>query len=60
MGKHDKLLEQVIIEVRGGVADVVSNTAGCDVIIRDYDVEGCDEDQLLENENGDQYLEGNY
>ena len=39
----------VIVVVRGGVAEVLSCPAGVVVEIRDYDTDGCDPEQLAED-----------
>ena len=60
MAKKAKKVEnkQIIIEVRGGVVEVVSSTPfDIDVIVRDYDIDGSEED-LKTDENGDEYIEG--
>ena len=48
---------KVIITVSGGVADVSQKPKGIEVVIRDYDVEGCDEGLLSKDEDGDQCAE---
>jgi hypothetical protein len=48
--------EPIIISVQGGVAEVESNPSGHEIIIRDYDNEGYDEDELEEDEDGNEYM----
>ncbi|MCK4342372.1 MAG: hypothetical protein KAY37_11695 [Phycisphaerae bacterium] len=43
----------VNVTVEGGVADVQVNKPGVTVEVRDYDVDGVDDDQLWTDENGD-------
>ena len=51
--------EQIVtISVVGGVAYVTSKSEGVRVCIRDYDVDGVSDDDILEDENGDRYVEG--
>ena len=47
----------VTITVEGGVVQHVDCPQGVQVVIKDYDVEGCDESDLHKDDNGDQYLE---
>lgn len=51
-------MKKVVISVRGGVAEVVDDLSDEDVQveIRDYDVEGCCEDRLAEDEEGEMYI----
>ena len=49
--------DDIIITVSGGVADLLQNPSNHRVIIRDYDVEDCDDSRLKEDENGDEYIE---
>ena len=44
----------VEIEVRGGVAEVISIPEGVRVILRDYDVEGCSSEHLDIDEDGEE------
>ena len=51
--------EQIVaISVVGGIARVTSKPEGVRVCIRDYDVDGISDDGILEDENGDRYVEG--
>jgi hypothetical protein len=43
----------VQVTVEGGVADVQVNKPGITVEVRDYDLDGVDDDQLWTDENGD-------
>lgn len=54
--------KDVVISVHGGVADLVSKPEGFTgrVLVRDYDVEGCDENQLQTDEDGDRYRENEF
>ena len=49
--------KRVVISVSGGVANVDDSPEGVDVIIKDYDVDGCDSVDIKEDENG-RYIEG--
>lgn len=58
MGKtYDQ--EEVVIVVRG-VAEVLKMSDNVRVLIKDYDVEGVEEDRLVRDENGDEYMESSY
>ncbi len=51
-----------IVTIEGGVADVTVHTPGMVIEVRDYDVEGVEEDLLWTDENGDRcvrYLTSN-
>ena len=50
----------VTINVRGGVAEVVEIPNDVVVHICDYDVEGCNENDLLTDEDGQKYILGVY
>ena len=51
--------EQIVaISVVGGVAHVIFKPEGVRVCIRDYDVDGVSDDDILEDENDDRYVEG--
>jgi hypothetical protein len=50
----------VIVQVSGGVAEVIEQPKGVTVQIRDYDVEGCDESELVQDERGDWYSLAEY
>ena len=54
------LMLTVEIEVRGGVAEVISIPEGVRVILRDYDVEGCSSEHLDIDEDGEECVEGIY
>lgn len=45
----------VLIEVHGGLASVTECPDGVSYEIRDYDIDGVDEDQLKTDEDGAQY-----
>ena len=47
----------VTVTVAGGVVQNVDFPAGVRVVVRDYDVEGCNESDLTNDENGNKYLE---
>ena len=49
------MYDVVLIEVRGGIAEVVLHPIGVQVIIRDYDCDSVDEVEV--DENGDAYVE---
>lgn len=44
---------KVVIEVRGGVVDVVELPDDVDVEVRDYDCDGYEETRVEEDANGD-------
>lgn len=50
-------MKVVRITVEGGVVQHVEVPEGVQVIVRDYDVEGTDADELEQDENGDQFIE---
>ena len=45
------------VTVAGGVVQNVDFPAGVRVVVQDYDVEGCNESDLTNDENGNKYLE---
>ncbi len=47
----------VTVTVEGGVIQHIACPPGVQVIVKDYDVDGCDESNLLKDESGDEYLE---
>jgi hypothetical protein len=47
----------VRVTIEGGAVQHVEVPVGVQVVVRDYDVEGCDETELEEDENGDNYFE---
>lgn len=53
-------MEEVVIVVRGGVAELVRKSNNVRLIIRDYDVEGCEEDRLKKDKDGNEYIESVY
>lgn len=48
---------QVIITIRGGVAEVASKPSNIEVVLRDYDVQGVEEERLQRDVEGDLYIE---
>ena len=48
---------QVIITIRGGVAEVASKPSNIEVVLRDYDVQGVEEERLQRDVGGDLYIE---
>lgn len=42
-----------VVTIEGGVADVTVRTPGIVIEVRDYDVDGVDDDLLWTDENGD-------
>ncbi len=48
------------VTVEGGVVQHVEVPEGVQVIVRDYDVEGTDADELEQDENGDQFIESTW
>lgn len=47
----------VRVTVEGGVVQNVEVPEGVQVIVKDYDVDGSDEDQLERDEDGDSFVE---
>ena len=47
----------VQVTVEGGVVQHVEVPEGVQVVVRDYDVDGTDADQLQQADNGDQFIE---
>ena len=47
----------IVVSVKGGAVIDVKAPSCVDVVIRDYDVDGIDEDLLEVNEDGDLYRE---
>jgi len=43
----------VLVTIKGGVADVTVHTPGFVIEVRDYDVDGVEDDLLWKDENGD-------
>ena len=56
----NKETPEVIIVVRGGVAEVLSKSDNVRVIIRDYDIEGTDGRRLITDPDGDECIESIY
>lgn len=52
--------EIIVINVNGGVVDVESNPCNRKIVIRDYDAEMYDEDELVEDSDGNEYKEIEY
>ena len=48
---------QVIITIRGGVAELVSKPADVEVVFRDYDIQGIETAVLKRDADGEPYLE---
>ena len=48
---------QVIITIRGGVAELASKPSKIEVILRDYDVQGVEEERLQRDVDGNLYFE---
>jgi hypothetical protein len=49
--------KDVVVTVTGGVAELEQIPPGIIVKIRDYDIEGCDEDKLTQDKEGNRYIE---
>lgn len=47
----------VRVTVEGGVVQHVEVPDGVQVVVRDYDVDGTDADELEQDENGDHFIE---
>ena len=48
--------KEVVVCVKGGVAEVLESPSDTTVIIKDYDVEGCDESRLAKDNEGAAYI----
>ena len=48
------------VTVEGGVVQHVEVPEGVQVVVRDYDVDGTEEDQREQDENGDHFIESNW
>jgi hypothetical protein len=55
--RESKAMKTVRLTVEGGVVEHVEVPEGVQVIVRDYDVDGTEVDQLQQDENGDQFIE---
>lgn len=53
---------RIIITVEGGLIQDVSIPDNVDVVVevRDYDVEGVDEERITQGENGEEYIESEW
>jgi hypothetical protein len=50
-------MDKIYIEIRGGVVEIASCPKNCQVVVRDYDTECYDEDELSEDDFGNRYRE---
>lgn len=51
-------MPDIIVELNGGlIQDVSGLPKGWNIVVRDYDVEGADEDDLETDEDGEYYSE---
>ena len=50
---------EIIIILEGGLIQDVKIPKGCDVRVKvmDFDIEGCEEDEITANSDGDEYVE---
>jgi hypothetical protein len=48
-------MTKIILSVNSGCIDVVQKPRDVELEVRDYDVEGYDEDQLEKDESGDEF-----
>jgi len=53
-------MQAIIITISGGVVEVRQKPAGVQVIIRDYDIDGVDDDRLTKDAGGVPCFEENY
>ena len=53
-------MEKAIIIIRGGVAEVAEKSDNVVVELRDYDIDGANDDRLTEDDNGDLYVCSTY
>jgi len=50
-------MKRVILEIEKGMISPISIPMGIEIVIRDLDIEGCDEDELKDNQK---YIENIY
>ena len=50
----------VLVTVESGVVQHIEVPEGVQVIVKDYDVDGTEADQLQQDDNGDQFIEFNW
>jgi hypothetical protein len=55
--RESKAMKTVRVTVVGGLVQHVEVPEGVQVVVRDYDVDGTEADQLQQDENGDQFIE---
>jgi hypothetical protein len=55
--KENQEMKIVRITVEGGVVQHVEVPDGVQVVVKDYDVDGTEADQLQQDENGDNFIE---
>ena len=48
--------QRIVISVSGGVANVDESPEGIDIVIKDYDINSWDEENIMEDESG-RYIE---
>lgn len=53
-------IKEIVITVEGGVIQEIDNPTNHKIIVRDYDIEGSDEDALQEDDNGNEYIESEW
>jgi hypothetical protein len=53
-------MKTVRITVEGGVIQHVDCPKGVRVVVKDYDTDGVEEENLRQDENGDNFLEGTW
>ena len=53
-------VETITIEVKGGLIQSIDNPTKHKIIVRDYDIENFDENQLVVDENGDECVESDW
>ena len=52
--------DDIIVEVRSGCVEVYNPHTNINVVVRDYDVEGIEGDELLEDEDGEMFVQDVY
>lgn len=51
-------MKPIVIIIKGGAIHAVNNVPeGLTVEVRDYDIDGCDEAQLITDSSGEQFIQ---
>jgi len=59
-GNQIKRDKQIIINVKGGLVQDIDNAEDVSIVIRDYDIEGSDEEDIKVDGYGEKYIENGY